>query len=191
MYNTAESIRILAIILSPFMPETSQKIWEQLGIKEAMESKGLKDLKWGGLEAKTAVRIGKQLFPRIEEKTKEEKTGKKVTEKEMESHATIEDLSKLNLRAGRIVQAEKVEKSKKLLKLQVDLGKETRTVVAGIAEHYSPDEIIGKNIILVANLKPATIMGVESQGMVLAGNTDGKIILGTFDKEVDPGSAVS
>jgi methionyl-tRNA synthetase len=108
----------------------------------------------------------------------------------MDSYATMEDLMKLNLRSARIIQAEKVEKSKKLLKLQVNLGEETRTVVAGIAEHYSPDQLIGKDIILVANLKPATIMGIESQGMLLAGNTDEEIILTTFDKEVDPGSTV-
>ena len=106
------------------------------------------------------------------------------------SLSTIDDLMKLSLRAGRIIKAEKVEKSKKLIKLEVDLGEETRTVVAGIAESYSPDVLIGKDIILVANLKPATIMGIESNGMVLAGETDGEIILATFEKEVKPGSKI-
>jgi methionyl-tRNA synthetase len=190
MYHTAESLRILAIILSPFLPGTSRKIWNQLGINDEFDSQGLEDLKWGALKPGTRTDIKEQLFPRIEDKTKEEKPMKEQKEDKEPSLSTIDDLMKLSLRAGRIIKAEKVEKSKKLIKLEVDLGEETRTVVAGIAESYSPDVLIGKDIILVANLKPATIMGIESNGMVLAGETDGEIILATFEKEVKPGSKI-
>lgn len=190
MYHTAESLRVLAIILSPFLPGTSRKIWNQLGINNEFDSQGLEDLKWGALKPGTRTDIKEQLFPRIEDKIKEDKPMKEQKEDKGPSFSTIDDLMKLNLRAGRIIKAEKVEKSKKLIKLEVDLGEETRTVVAGIAESYTPDVLIGKDIILVANLKPATIMGIESNGMVLAGETDGEIILATFEKEVTPGSKI-
>lgn len=187
MYNTAESIRILAIILSPFLPNTSSTIWAQLGIKENLDSQKLKNTKWGSLKPDTKIDIGEKLFPRIEEEKKEVKIQRG---EKMSPLLSIEDFGKLDLRSARIIKAERVEKSKKLLKLQVDIGEEKRTVVAGIAEFYSPDELIGKNIIVVTNLKPAKIMGIESQGMILAGEMDSKIILTTFDKEIKPGARI-
>ena len=101
---------------------------------------------------------------------------------------SFEDFQKLDLRVGRIVSAEPVPKANKLLKLTVDLGREQRTVVAGIAESYRPEALVGKNIILVANLAPRTLRGVESQGMVLAAESDGQIVLAGFDAAVQPGS---
>ena len=103
---------------------------------------------------------------------------------------SIDDFFKIDLRTGKIIEAEKVPKSKKLLKLKVDIGTEVRQVVAGIAESYEPERLIGRTIVLVANLKPATLMGIESQGMVLAGSGDGKVILAGFDEELNPGSRV-
>ena len=102
----------------------------------------------------------------------------------------IDDFRKLDLRVGLILAAEPVPKSKKLLKLQVDLGFEKRTIVAGISQHYSPDEIVGKQVVVVANLKPATLMGVQSQGMVLAGTLDASLELVGIQK-MAPGSVVS
>ena len=102
----------------------------------------------------------------------------------------IAEFAKVELKAARIAAAERISGSKKLVKLQVDLGSEQRQVVAGIAESYAPEALVGKTIVLVANLKPAKLMGVESNGMVLAGSIDGKAVLCTFDAEVAPGTKV-
>lgn len=107
-----------------------------------------------------------------------------------EERIDISEFARLSLRAARITAAEKIAGSKKLIKLQVDLGSETRQVVAGIAESYAPESLVGKTVVLVANLKPAKLMGVESNGMVLAGSIGGKAVLCTFDAEVPPGAKV-
>jgi len=99
----------------------------------------------------------------------------------------IEDFAKVQLRVGQIVEAEKVKGSRKLIKLRVDLGSETRQVVAGIAEAYEPEALIDKKIVLVANLKPAKLMGIESNGMVVAATADGKPVLATFMENVPNG----
>lgn len=103
---------------------------------------------------------------------------------------SLEEFQKLDLRVGRILTAEPVPKANKLLKLTVDIGQEQRTVVAGIAQSYSPEALVGKRIILVANLAPRTLRGVESQGMVLAAESDGQIVLAGFETPVPPGSKV-
>ena len=100
----------------------------------------------------------------------------------------IDDFMKIDLRTGKIIEAEKVKKSKKLIQLKVDIGTEVRQVVAGIAESYDPDQLVGRTIILVANLKPAKLMGIESQGMLLAASDNGKIVLAGFDPE--PGKGI-
>jgi len=102
----------------------------------------------------------------------------------------IDDFMKIDLRTGKIIEAEKIKKSKKLLKLKVDIGSEVRQVVAGIAESYEPDQLINRTIILVANLKPAKLMGIESQGMLLAANNNGQIVLAGFDPTPSQGIRV-
>jgi methionyl-tRNA synthetase len=102
----------------------------------------------------------------------------------------IEDFAKVQLRIGKIVAAERVEKSEKLVKLQVDIGTETRQVVAGIGKSYSPEELLGKTIVIVANLKPAKLMGIESQGMLLAASNGDLLAVATFDRETKAGSRV-
>lgn len=102
----------------------------------------------------------------------------------------ISEFARLELRAARVTGAEKIAGSKKLVKLQVDLGGETRQLVAGIADAYVPETLVGRTVIVVANLKPAKLMGIESNGMVLAGSVDGKAVLCTFDAEVAPGTKV-
>jgi methionyl-tRNA synthetase len=102
----------------------------------------------------------------------------------------ISEFAKVELRAAKVTAAEKIAGSKKLVRLQVDLGDESRQVVAGIAESYAPESLVGKTVVLVVNLKPAKLMGVESNGMVLAGSIDGKAVLCTFDSEVAPGTKV-
>jgi len=106
----------------------------------------------------------------------------------IDERIAIEDFAKVQLRAGQIVEAEKVKGSRKLIKLKVDLGFETRQVVAGIAEAYEPEALINKKIVLVANLKPAKLMGIESNGMVVAATADGKPVLTTFTENVPNGA---
>jgi methionyl-tRNA synthetase len=106
------------------------------------------------------------------------------------SEITIEDFGKLDLRVAKVLEASEIEGADRLLKLQIDLGGERRQLVAGIKRSYRPEDLVGKNIIVVANLKPATLRGVESQGMLLAAQTDDGPVLATFEKEVVPGSRV-
>ena len=197
LYNQVESLRIIGLLLFPFMPHTAASIWRQLGIQEDIATQHLATaMAWGGMRPGTPIRPGEQLFPRIDagrpvpagEHTAEVAD---VPTKEAPSvTVSFEEFQKLDLRVGRIVTAEPVPKANKLLKLTVDIGQEQRTVVAGIAESYGPEALVGKNIILVANLAPRTLRGVESQGMVLAAETDGQIVLASFDASVKPGSKV-
>ena len=165
------------------------------------------DLAWGRLEPGTPLGAIAPLFPRVD-KTQDPKenpvsetkppasspdgrSGPRHTGPPPRATASTSPSSpKVELRAARITAAEKIAGSKKLVKLQVDLGSETRQVVAGIAESYAPEALVGKSIVLVANLKPAKLMGVESNGMVLAGSEDGKAVLCTFDAAVAPGTKV-
>ena len=195
LYTLAEGLRIIAVYIYPFMPETGQEIWNQLGIKDKIENCNFKEsIKWGGLKDGIEIKIGRQLFPRVEEKMesvdKVTATESAVAEAEERQVIGIDEFAKVDLRVGEIKQAELVEKSKKLLKLKVDIGTEERQVVAGIAEHYKPEELIGRKILLVANLKPAKLMGIESQGMVLAAGGDGRLVLIGFDGEVKSGTKV-
>jgi len=195
LYTLAEGLRIIAVYIYPFMPETGQEIWNQLGIKDKIENCNFKEsIKWGGLKDGIEIKIGRQLFPRVEEKMesvdKVTATESAVAEAEERQVIGIDEFAKVDLRVGEIKQAERVEKSKKLLKLKVDIGTEERQVVAGIAEHYKPEELIGRKILLVANLKPAKLMGIESQGMVLAAGGDGRLVLIGFDGEVKSGTKV-
>jgi len=105
-------------------------------------------------------------------------------------HITFNEFKKVDLRAAEILKAEKVAGADKLLKLEVDIGTEKRQLVAGIAQEYSPEELIGKKLIIVANLKPAVIRGIESQGMILAGVVDGKPIIPFFSENIPPGAQV-
>jgi methionyl-tRNA synthetase len=107
-----------------------------------------------------------------------------------EDKIDITDFAKVELRAAEVKEAERIAGSKKLVRLQVDLGGETRQVVAGIAESYAPEALVGKKVVLVTNLKPARLMGVESNGMVLAASLDGRAVLCTFDADVAPGTKV-
>lgn len=203
MYNSIESLRVIAVLIYPFMPETAGKIMLQLGNHEPIETQGLRSIqKWGGIKPNSKIEPGPQIFPRIEEEAAQkilattassgeanasQPMTQKKQEAKMETQISIDDFSKIELRTGKILEAEKIAKSKKLVKLKVDIGDEVRQVVAGIAESYEPERLIGRTIILVANLKPATLMGIESQGMVLAGSGDSKLVLAGFDEELKPG----
>ncbi len=215
LYNLSESLRLIALYLFPVMPGTAQKIWDALGNELHLDGCRLQEESvWGRTTAGTAIKPGAQLFPRIErnkeqsgrEGTKKTADKTKQTEKKMESAEAakpstspvpakpdligIEDFMKADLRVGRIVSAERVEKSEKLVKLKVDIGTETRQVVAGIGKSYTPDDLMGKSIVIVANLKPAKLMGIESQGMLLAASSGDLLAVATFDRETKPGSRV-
>jgi methionyl-tRNA synthetase len=187
LYQLLEVLRFVAVLISPFMPQTAEEIQSRMGISDPA-SQNLTSLKeWGGLKPGGQVRKGESLFPRIEEDLKREEKGKMETSDVI----TYEEFQKLDLRVAKVLAAENIKKSDKLLKLRVDIGEE-RTLVAGIARVYKPEELVGKTIIIVANLQPTKLMGVESQGMLLAADgADGTgVVLATFDKEAKVGSKV-
>ena len=196
MYNLAEALRIVAILIAPFVPVTAPKIYEQLGLGKP-ESFLLADAEWGKLATGTKVQKGDPLFPRIEvtedgdtviaatKKTAAKPAKAEAPKAEAKKAApaaadeiTIEDFAKLDLRVATIVAAERVPKTDKLLKIQVKIGDEERTIVSGIAQHYEPEALIGRNVIVIANLKPAKLRGIESCGMVLAASdSEGNLVL--------------
>jgi len=197
LYNQVESIRIIALLLFPFMPHTAASMWRQLGIQADIATQRLTPATvWGGLRAGTQIQPGEHLFPRIDagrlvqEPTPTASVVDTPSPQSPAATLSFDEFQKLDLRVGCVVSAEAVPKANKLLKLRVDLGHEQRTVVAGIAASYRPEALVGKNIILVANLAPRTLRGIESQGMVLAAESDGQIILAGFDAAVQPGSRV-
>ena len=201
LYNLSESLRLIGLYLYPVMPSTSQKIWNALGMNKQIDTCRLNDERqWGTLTPGTAIQPGAQLFPRIDggknTEKKMEKTADEVKQSAPQPSAAgpepigIEDFMKVDLRVGKIITAERVEKSAKLIKLQVDIGTETRQVVAGIGKSYSPEELMGKSIVIVANLKPAKLMGIESQGMLLAASSGDLLAVATFDRETKTGSRV-
>jgi methionyl-tRNA synthetase len=187
LYQLLEVLRFSAVLISPFMPQTAEKIQANLGISEP-DHQNLASLeKWGGLKPGGQVRKGESLFPRVEEGEKREEKEKMETS----NIVTYEEFQKLDLRVAKVLAAENIKKSDKLLKLRIDIGEE-RTLVAGIAKTYKPEELVGKTIIIVANLQPTKLMGVESQGMLLAADgADGTgVVLATFDKEAKVGAKV-
>ena len=190
MYNLAESLRIISGLISPFMPATAPKVWKQLGFTADFSTLTLEDIKtWGKTPAGQHIGEAEQLFPRIEiEKEDEEKPAKQEKQKNAkkkdepkDGEISIDDFKKVELRVAKVISAEPVPKADKLLKLIVDLGTEQREVVSGIAKNYTPDELVGKTVILVANLKAAKIRGVVSHGMILAASAGDDLKLLTVD----------
>ena len=184
MYHIIEPLKIISVLLWPFMPSSSEKMQDMLGLQKRGAELRIDDIKELGRMKSVYLRRGEALFPRVEKKEEEVKEKKKE-----EKLVSIEDFSKIDLRIGKIIEAEKVSGSKKLMKLKVDIGEE-RTVVAGIAESYKEEELIGKYVVLVSNLKPAKIFGIESQGMILAATDSSGIHLIVPDGEVKPGAKV-
>ncbi len=201
LYNLAEVLRMTAILISPFMPVTAAKIWQQLGLKTDFASITLGEAQaWGRLPAGTVVGKPEPIFPRIEEQpasqTETNPAGTTtaptpqdpVEEAPATPEITIDEFAKVDLRVAKVLAAEKVKKADKLLLLTVDLGNEQRTIISGIAKHYEPEQLVGQNVVMVVNLKPAKIRGIESRGMVLAASCDDKLRLVTAD--MPPGSKV-
>ncbi len=186
LYNLAESLRLISVLLAPVMPETSREIQRQLGISNWQNNE--KFVGFGILESGKRTGKRKVLFERIDRDKENKKKEKKVEEKLI----SIEEFAKVHLKVAKILEAQKIEKSKKLLLLKIDVGEEEpRQLVAGIAQHYNPEELIGKEIIVVANLKPAKLFGYLSQGMLLAAKDGDGLSLLTPDKERKPGAGIS
>jgi methionyl-tRNA synthetase len=194
LYNSLEVMRATALLVSPFMPGSAGKMWAQLGLEGKVERQTLSRASgWGLLPPGTKVNPGEQIFPRIDEEKAKQitlKVEREVVDTKAPELMSFDDFQRLDLRVGVVKSAEKVEKSKKLLKLMVDIGAEERTLVAGIAECYQPEDLVGRKVVVVANLQPAKIMGIESQGMILAAGDDDDIVLVTMAGEIAPGAKV-
>jgi methionyl-tRNA synthetase len=189
----------LALASSPIIPETAQKIWRMLGFETELAKENWQKIRTMPHPAGMQLREPEILFRKMEDEEIEEqiaKLGKKealMTTKTslhpVKALIQFDQIEKLDLRIAQILEVVKVPKSTKLLKLFLDLGFEKRTVVSGIALSYEPDQLVGKKVILVANLAPATIMGIESQGMILSASFDSTLELPMI-QELPPGSSV-
>jgi methionyl-tRNA synthetase len=210
LYRLLEAVRLVSVCVSPVMPRAAERVLAMLG--QTATERVPHDLSWGGLEPDTTLGRIEPLFPRLESAPapasvapKEKPVSEPSPSAAVPPPATpapapvanaapapldIADFGKVELRVARVLAAEAVPKSKRLLKLQVDLGSEQRQIVSGIAETYAPEALVGRNVVLVANLKPAKLMGVESHGMVLAASIDGRAVLCGFDQDVAPGTLV-
>ncbi len=191
----AEGVRLAAVMLSPFIPATSRKIFAAFALPA--EDPSPSDLAWGKLPVSQPMPETPALFPRVDAGAYFGEKDAAMTEPAAgpapaDDRISIEDFQKVRLRTARILAAERVPKSSKLLKLQVDLGDEQRQIVAGIAAQYEPESLVGRHVVVVANLKPAKLMGVESNGMVLAASVGeaGAPVLLDVPADVPPGSKV-
>jgi methionyl-tRNA synthetase len=189
MYNLLAALRAIAILLSPFMPQTAEKILRQIGVDKSEKLDLASIHKEDALTAGSPLIRGESLFPRISQEKDGHPSEKKIPAIDLKPEIDYEEFAKVDLRVGKILAAEAVPKSNKLLKLRIDIGEE-RTIVAGIGKDYSPAELIGKTIVIVANLKPAKLMGVESYGMLLATDTDKGLTVLTFDREAKTGAKI-
>ncbi|MBI2066814.1 MAG: methionine--tRNA ligase [Deltaproteobacteria bacterium] len=203
LFQVIDTLRNIAILIIPFLPQTSREIWNQLGLSQKVkwEKQTFRNIAMGKTPA-VRVLVGNPIFPRIElsptTANKEAPSplaprgegGSNNREENVMDLLDISDFQKIDLRVAEVKSAEKVEGADKLLKLQIELGGETRQIVAGIAQHYTSEQILGKKIIIVTNLKPAKIRGVESNGMLLAASNDKGLSIVTLDRPLDPGAKV-
>lgn len=196
LYNLLEGLRTVAGLIFPVMPQTSAKMLAALGVP--LPENGFFSLdqlrEWGQIQPGITLSKPEILFPRIDVKAGTPKPQAKASSPKfkppLKDEITIDDVAKLDLRCATILSAAKIEKSDRLLKLEVDLGAQTRQVVAGIAKSYAPQDLVGKQVIVVANLKEARLMGEISQGMILAASHKKELVVSGFDKAVAPGSPV-
>jgi methionyl-tRNA synthetase len=210
LYTAAESLRIITALIYPIMPDSAKKIWDLLGMETPLEQIRFDDLKWGGLEPGQKVREVIPIYPRIDAKSAIEKMQElekqetvrqnELLGKKPEAEAapvapiapsiTIDDFAKIDLRVGIVKHAEAVKGADKLLHLKIDIGEaEPRTIVAGIAKAYQPDQLIGRKVVIVANLEPRKLRGITSQGMIVAASLEGGApVLASFHEDIEPGA---
>jgi methionyl-tRNA synthetase len=214
LYNVAETLRIIAVLLHPVLPHATTLIWRQLGMPEDLGSFQFADLKWGQLEAGQEIGEVEGIFPRLESKS----TIEKMQELEVKESArqaalvgggaapaaeesrpavapiaetiSIDEFSKIDLRVGLVLSAEPVKGADKLLHLKIDIGEsQPRTILAGIAKYYPPADLVGRKVVIVANLAPRKMRGIESQGMVVAASVEGgPAVLAGFLEDIPPGA---
>jgi methionyl-tRNA synthetase len=194
IFNLLEGLRIVSGLIYPVMPDTAKTMQKHLGLDPDIPFYTLDLLRsWNTIKPETKLPKGITLFPRIDiekvQKERAEVASTITTDKEKIPEITLEELSRVDLRVATVIKAEIIPRAKKLLKLEVDMG-EVRTIVAGIANDYGPEDLVGKQVIVVANLKPAKLMGILSNGMVLAAVEDGKSSIATLDREVKPGTSL-
>ncbi len=185
MYTVLETLRFVAVALSPFMPDSAAEILRRLGVNGSPSLAEMRE--WGGLAPGNPLDKGNALFPRRVVETKEETTA--VGLADIKELIEMEAFERLDIRAARIREARMVPKSSKLVELKIDVGEE-RIIVAGIGRDYRPDDLVGKQIAVIVNMKPTKIMGVESRGMLLAAESGKKVVLIGFDDAVNPGSPI-
>jgi methionyl-tRNA synthetase len=187
LHDLGQSIWALGVVLQPFLPEAAARIRGALG---RADEPALAEAAWGRLAPGTAVTRLSGLFPRLDDRKPATAAAPSAKPAEAGPRITIDDFAKVELRVAEVLAAEAVPKSKKLLRLTVSLGAEPRTVVAGIAEHYAPADLVGKKVVVVANLEPAKLMGIESNGMILAGSVEGRLAVLTPERDLPPGARV-
>lgn len=199
LYNLLEALRMIAVMLKPFMVETPCEIGKQIGDQSIVENADWEDLSWGKLNTKIKVQKTEPIFPRIDLREYFNKKQKKEQEKTMTNENNnnskdnlidFETFQKLDLRVAEIIEAERIEDSNKLIKLQVKVADDNRQLVAGIAKDYQAEELVGKKIVIVYNLEPAEIFGVKSNGMILAASNDETLTLITPENPISSGSKV-
>jgi methionyl-tRNA synthetase len=214
LYEAAEALRVISVLAHPAIPNATQRIWEKLGLSGSVENELMDELNWGGLKGGESVRVGDPLFPRIDHKeaierieamANEELSSASAAPKPASAPATpaaapavpvvpekigIEDFAKVEMRVGQIKTAERIVGADKLLKLTVDIGTEIRQICAGIAQFYEPESLIGRKVVVVVNLAPRKLRGVESNGMVVAASVgpEGRPVLAGFLEDVEVGA---
>ncbi len=190
--NLLEGLRVVSGLIYPVMPETAAIMQRHLGLNPDGPFYRIEEIqKWPQIPANQVLPKGVSLFPRIDPdailKT-ETAAAQQAAPNPVEAEIEFDDFSKIDMRSAKVIHAEKIPKADKLLKLEVDLGDHTRTIVAGIAQFYSPDTLIGKNVAVVANLKPVRLKGVESRGMLLAAISSDDCAVAILDREMPPGT---
>jgi methionyl-tRNA synthetase len=193
LWNSLEAVRVATVGLLPFLPDTAPRVLAAIGVSDVPSN--FEAMEWGGLPNSRVLEAPQAIFPRIDKDEyfaaeADESDGVGEESEEESRMIDIEQFASVQLKVATVTAAEAIPKSKKLLKLSVDLGSEQRTLVAGIAEAYEPEALVGKQVVMVANLQPATLMGVESQGMVLAASVDGRPVLLHPDSAVPNGCQV-
>jgi methionyl-tRNA synthetase len=207
LYRAAESLRWLSVLLYPVMPEASLAIWKQLGLDGSPAQIDPRQLKWGELKEGATIGEVQPVFPRMDKAKimSEIASGPSMPEEPSAPvvHATqadavgvtsfieIDDFAKVDLRVGQVLSAERIPKADKLLLMKVDIGEEQpRQILAGIAQYYQPEKMIGRKVVIVANLKPRKLRGLESQGMVVAASygEEGRPVIATFTEDVPNGA---
>jgi methionyl-tRNA synthetase len=209
LFHCAEALRIVSVLLAAAMPKTAQSIWEQLGLDGEVHKSRLDQLEWSTVLAGKTLRPGSSLFPRLDKKVVMEKLDSALEAKPapegtatpaaaagtgdgspLAAPITIDDFVKIDLRVATVVEAEKVKGADKLLRLVVDVGFEKRQIVAGIAKAYEPEKLIGRKVVIVANLQPRKLRGLESNGMIVAASlgSDDLPILAGFHEDIPNGA---